>query len=196
MKRFIVFLVLGISIGTFSLHAEWKESYSFGISGAVIQQEGDFSDELWSDKKDQTRSMFLLGFCFDTYYFWGNLPLGFFGTISLHLTPKVSRNGRMMNAWGLPVQAVLGPAFYFDISKKTRITAGLGMHLSILLINAMNAWADEVETANALPEYPLWEVLDSAGIGGKVNVDFALNDHRLKAVGFLAAESRIEAKAS
>jgi hypothetical protein len=59
MKKFIFFLILGTCMGAFNLHAQLEKQISFGISGNMMRQEGDFP------KKSQSCSMFSPGLYFD-----------------------------------------------------------------------------------------------------------------------------------
>jgi hypothetical protein len=170
MKKIAFFLVLGTCIGTFNLHAQWENQTSFGLSGNILWQDVDLSEG------NQYCSMFSLGLYLDTYYFLENLPIGFFGDTSIHFTSKVNYNGKTLDAFGMPLQMGLGPAFYFDVSERIKIVSGIGFHLSVLLINAMESWAKEVKNNSNLPEYFIWEIWAGMGIGGKINVDFKINE--------------------
>lgn len=172
MRRFILLLILGTGIGTFHLYAQFEKQISFGMSGNMMWQEGDFSDGLWQVKENQTRSIFSLGLYVDTYYFFGDFPIGLLGNILIHFASEMNNNGKTIDIFGVPFQMILGPAFYFDISERIRIVSGIGFHLSFLLIVAMESWTKEVASSYNIPEYAMWEFREGMGVGGKMSINF------------------------
>jgi hypothetical protein len=173
MKRLIFFLILGICIGTFNLHAQVEKQFSFGFTGNMMWQEGDFSDGAWQTKENQSCSMFLAGFYYDAYYFSKNYPIGLFGNTSMLFTTGMNYNGKKIDIFGItPIKLIIGPAFYFDVTERIRIVTGIGLHVSFLLIVAMESWAEEVAANYNIPEYSMWEFRDGMGIGGKINIEF------------------------
>ncbi|MDR0710603.1 MAG: hypothetical protein LBF77_11120 [Spirochaetaceae bacterium] len=176
MKRLAFLLILGTCIGIFNLHAQWETPVSFGLSGNIMRQEGNFSNGLQSTTENQSRLMFFLGFYVDSYFLLKNLPVGFFGSVSTHFTTKMDYNGKTVDIFGMPLQILAGPVFYFDVSERIRIVSGIGFHWSFLFITAAGSWTKELVNNSTLPEYSIWEFRDGMGIGGKVNIDFKMNE--------------------
>jgi hypothetical protein len=172
MKRLLFLLILGTCAGSFNLYAQVEKSFSFGLAGNVMWQ--DFSGESWQTNENQSCSMFLPGLYYDYHYFPGNIPVGLYAGGSLHFTSKMNYNGKDVAVWGMGSQLFVGPAFYIDISERIRIVSGIGFHLSMLFTFAMESWVDDAINNNDLPEYSVWQVWDGVGIGGKMNIDFAI----------------------
>jgi hypothetical protein len=176
MKKLLFFIILGTCIGVFNLQAQMQKSFSFGLTGNILRDEGSFTDELWLSPQDQSRSMFLVGLYYDDYYFWGNFPIGLFGHSAMHFTTEMDYNGKEIDIIGSTSQTILGLAFYFDISEKIRIVSGIGLHASILYVIAMESWAEEMFDDFNIPEYPMWDLWIGLGIGGKININFEVDE--------------------
>jgi hypothetical protein len=176
MKRRILFLVFGVCAGTFNLHALFEKQMSFGFSGNMLWEEGDFSDGLWGTKDNQSRSMFAPGLYFDAYDFWEDLPIGFFTNSSTYYASVMNYNGKTVDIFILSIQCIAGLVFYFDIGESVRIVTGIGLHLSSLLINAMGSWIEEASSNNNAPDYFMWEYGVGAGIGGEVSINFKITE--------------------
>jgi hypothetical protein len=169
--------MLGIGVGIFNLYAQVEKQFSFGITGNMLWQEGDFSDGAWETMENRSCSMVLLGFYSDTYYFLSNFPIGFFWNASMLFTSEMNYNGKKIDILGImPIKMILGPAFHFDISERISIVSGIGFHLSFSIIVAMGSWAKELMDNDTIPEYSMWEARDGMGIGGKFNIEFKMTE--------------------
>jgi ABC-type bacteriocin/lantibiotic exporter with double-glycine peptidase domain len=67
-------------------------------------------------------------------------------------------------ASGLLILFGVVTSFYFDITEKIRIVTVVGFHLSTLVINVVESWAEKVAIDYNMPEYFMWEITARAGI--------------------------------